>query len=76
MKPKNEFYICDIYVNKNFIVKFKEDLKMLEMLISGRLPRGFPQEQKFTLITLSSGNINEDMSIIGSLEYVYRKLEE
>lgn len=73
---RRQFFLTDIYINKNFIIKLKEDIKMIEMLISGKLPIGFEQNQKFTLLTISKGNLGEDISVIGSLDMIVKKLED
>jgi len=49
---------------------------MLEMLLSGKLPSVIPSTQKFSLITLCAGNLPEDITILGPIEYIARKLEE
>jgi len=75
-KLKRHYEIGDIYVNPIFIVKLREDLRMLELLISGKLPWGFPESQKFTLLTLNRGNASEDLTIVGPVEYILRKIED
>lgn len=75
-KQGTQFFTREIYINKSQVVSFKEDLSMIDRFIQNKIRSHFDNEnQKFTLITLNKGNMGQDISVVGSVEYVYKLLE-
>lgn len=74
-KPQKQFLVREIYINKSQIVSIREDLSMIDNFVQNKLPKSFEKNQKFTLISLNKGNMGQDVTVIGSLEYVYKMVE-
>jgi hypothetical protein len=66
-----KFYsMRDVVINKHFIAFMRDDAVMSSYLKDGRLPEVLNKEQKFTRISISRGNIGQDIVVIGDLEHI------
>ena len=74
-KPSKQYLIREIYINKSHIISFKEDLEMINNFVQKKISKGFEKDQKFTLITVNKGNMGQDISVVGSIEYIYKLIE-
>lgn len=76
-KQATQFFVREVYINKSQIVSFKDDLSMLDKYVQKKIRFHLDKDnQKFTLITLNKGNMGQDISVVGSVEYVYKLLEQ
>lgn len=74
-KPSKQYLVREIYVNKSHIISIREDLQMINNFVQKKLSKDFEKDQKFTLISLNKGNMGQDISVVGSIEYVYKLVE-
>lgn len=71
---QRSFLISEVYINPNFIITMKEDLKYIELSISKKLPDGFARDQKFTRISLNKGNMGQEITVIGDVVSLIEKI--
>jgi len=74
-KTYKQFFLREIYINKLQIISIKEDLVMINNYIQKKIQNSLGENQKFTVITVNKGNMGQDISVVGSLEYVYKLVE-
>ena len=67
-----KYYIREIVINSSYIVCMKEDNSLEFYLKKGLLPDGLKNDEKFTNISLLRGQMGMDITIVGSLETIYR----
>lgn len=69
-----KYVIEEIFVNPQHIVYLKEDLQYVELHVKGNLPEGFPKGQKFTRVGFNRGNMGEEVTAIGELAGLAKKI--
>lgn len=69
-----KYVIQEIFVNPLHVIYLKEDLQYVELHIKGNLPDGFPKGQKFTRVAISRGNMGEEITAIGELVGLAKKM--
>lgn len=69
-----KYVIQEMFVNPLHIVFLKEDLQYVELHVKGNLPDGFPKNQKFTRVGINRGNMGEEITAIGELAGLAKKI--
>tara|TARA_R110000765_G_scaffold366228_1_gene456378 strand:- start:23 stop:313 length:291 start_codon:yes stop_codon:yes gene_type:complete len=63
-----------VYINPVYVVCLREDSNMKRCLHEGGLPEGIDKRQEFTRVTINKGNHGQDITVIGTLEEIQKKL--
>jgi len=72
----NDIYkIRTVYVNPDFVVCLREDLKTLKMLSEGSLP-GLDPRQEFTKVHINGGHGSFDITVVGAPDAVEEQLAQ
>lgn len=64
------FHLREIVLNQKSIAFMREDEMMHSYLQDGKLPEGLKMDQKFTRISISRGNIGQDITVVGDLKHI------
>lgn len=63
-----------VYVNPAHVVCLREDPDTSRLLEEGRLG-GLDDRQSFTKISINKGTYGQDLTVVGPVDEVYRKLD-
>jgi hypothetical protein len=63
-----------VYVNPAHVVCLREDPDTSRLLEEGRLG-GLDDRQSFTKISINKGTYGQDLTVVGPIDEVYRKLD-
>jgi hypothetical protein len=69
-KGELNYTLKEIYINKNQIVLIQDD----ERLEKRYRPED-GKNQKFTKISLNTGNMGYDVTVVGDVKLIYKKIE-
>tara|TARA_Y100000296_G_C5161522_1_gene252150 strand:+ start:822 stop:1124 length:303 start_codon:yes stop_codon:yes gene_type:complete len=69
-----QYQVRPVYVNPEYVICLREDMKTLKMLSEGLLPVGLDSRQEFTRIHISGGQNTFDITVVGSPESVEETL--
>lgn len=64
------FQMREVIINDRFITFMRDDSSMINHLREGRLPSSLPKNQKFTRISMSQGNVGQDIVVVGDLNHI------
>ncbi len=70
------YHIRDVVINRRFITCMREDVVMQNYLKEGRLPPVITNNQRFTRIALSRGNVGQDIVVVGDLSQIMSLFNE
>lgn len=65
-----KYSMREVVINDNFITFMRADDSMENHLSEGRLPEALPKTQKFTRISVSQGNVGQDIVVVGDLAHI------
>ena len=71
----NRFSVRQIYVNPEHIIMVREDSNLSRILTENniRLP-GMTNHMQFCKLTINRGTTGQDVSVLGSVEMIYEKI--
>ena len=65
-----------IYINPAHVVCLREDDATNKLLKEGSLPKQLDDHQEFTKITLNKGTYGQEITVVGPIGVVQKKLSE
>jgi hypothetical protein len=76
-----KFTIREVYINPEHIIMVREDYNIKRLLaeqshFAGQDSTLLNPNMKFSKITVNRGTTGQDMSVAGSVEVIYSKIEE
>jgi len=71
-----DYALRTIYINPDHVVCLREDDATGRLLKEGRLPPQLDQRQEFTKITLNRGTQGQEITVVGPVENIHKKLFE
>jgi len=71
---ESNFSLRGIYINPIHVICLRSDLGTKRNLHEGKLPAELDRRQEFTKITINKGNYGQDITVIGTVEEVQKKL--
>ena len=71
---RHTYSLRTIYVNPSHVVCLREDPDTSRLLEEGRLA-GLDERQSFTKISVNRGAYGQDLTVVGPIDEVYRKLD-
>ena len=69
------YSLRSIYINPSHVVCLREDHDTGRLLEEGNLPGELDNRQTFTRISINKGTYGQDLTVIGPVEEVFRKLD-
>jgi hypothetical protein len=70
-----EYRLRSIYINPEHVICLREDDHLASLLREGRLVDGLDKRQIFTRISVSKTSYEQDITVVGSLDEIYSKLQ-
>jgi predicted RNA methylase len=71
---RHTYSLRTVYVNPSHVVCLREDPDTSRLLEEGRLT-GLDERQSFTKISVNRGTYGQDLTVVGPIDEVYRKLD-
>jgi len=65
-----------IYINPTHVVCLREDDASNKLLKEGSLPKQLDDRQEFTKITLNKGTYGQEITVVGAIDGIHKKLFE
>ena len=74
---KQNYFLSEVYINPSHIVCMREDEALRGKLgNTDELPSGLDSRQTFTRLNLERGQTGVDITVIGSLEIIKKKIDK
>jgi hypothetical protein len=76
----NKYYVREIYLSPEHIIMVREDGNMKRLLAestySPQADALMGKEMRFSKLTINRGSAGQDVTVVGSVEVIYSKIEE
>jgi hypothetical protein len=74
--PRDKYVLREIYLNPEHIIMVREDRNTQRAIHESKLDYPeIPANMKFTKLTINKGSIGQDVTVLGSVEMIYEKIE-